>query len=151
MLITTSIGKHPCDSLRIIDRLGLYSTIFKYDESEGKEAPPGSTLFLKNVAFVTTSERLTSVLRHLPGFVFARIQTKPDPKRSSIPGQPPPRLSMGFGFVGFTSPDTAKTALRSIQGLVVDGHALSVKFAGRGTEEDRENRDRHLSSSSKAS
>ncbi|EJD05148.1 uncharacterized protein FOMMEDRAFT_18782 [Fomitiporia mediterranea MF3/22] len=119
------------------------------DDAKEEEAPPGSTLFLKNLAFATTSERLTSVLRHLPGFSFARVQTKPDPKRPSIPGQPPPRLSMGFGFVGFTSKDAAKTALRSIQGLVVDGHALSVKFAGRGTE-DQDHDKNNSSSSAKA-
>ncbi|KAL5520301.1 hypothetical protein ACEPAG_9515 [Sanghuangporus baumii] len=117
---------------------------------EESEAAPGSTLFVKNLAFATTPERLTSVVKHLPGFAFARIQTKPDPKKPVIPGQPPPRLSMGFGFVGFKSPDAAKSALRSMQGLILDGHALSVKFAGRGTEEDHAAEDSNIKGKVKA-
>ena len=67
------------------------------------------------------------------------MQTKPDPKHVAHPSDvaPPPRLSMGFGFVGFKSPDAAKKALSSMHGFVLDGHTLSVKFAGRGTEEDK--------------
>ncbi|TFK32942.1 RNA-binding domain-containing protein [Crucibulum laeve] len=92
----------------------------------------GSTLFVKNLAFATTQERLTQVFRHLPSFSFARVQTKPDPKRPDGP-----RLSMGYGFVGFTNVEGAKKALKSMQDFVLDGHALHVKFAGRGAEEEK--------------
>ncbi len=44
---------------------------------------------------------------------------------------------MGFGFIGFKTPDAAKNAMKSIHGFALDGHALSVKFAGRGTEEEQ--------------
>ncbi|KIJ64334.1 hypothetical protein HYDPIDRAFT_112328 [Hydnomerulius pinastri MD-312] len=96
----------------------------------------GSTLFVKNLAFSTTTERLKQVFRNLPDFSFARVQTKPDPKRPAAPGVEAPRLSMGYGFVGFKTPDGAKKALKGMQGFVLDGHSLHVKFAGRGTEED---------------
>jgi multiple RNA-binding domain-containing protein 1 len=92
----------------------------------------GKTLFVKNLAFATSSERFTQAFRHLPDFAFARLQTKPDPKR---PGS---RLSMGFGFVGFRSAETARKALKGMHGYVLDGHSLSVKFAGRGVEEQEE-------------
>ncbi|KAN0136550.1 hypothetical protein V8E53_005597 [Lactarius tabidus] len=92
----------------------------------------GKTLFVKNLAFATPSERFTDAFRHLPGFAFARIQTKPDPKR------PGARLSMGFGFVGFQTADAARRALKGMGGYVLDGHTLSVKFAGRGVEEQDE-------------
>ncbi|KDN51926.1 hypothetical protein RSAG8_00477, partial [Rhizoctonia solani AG-8 WAC10335] len=93
---------------------------------DDSEIPPGATLFVKNLAFATTGETLDSAFRSLPGFAFARIQTKPDPKR------PGARLSMGFGFVGFRSVESAQKALAGMQGAVVDGHALQVKFAKRG-------------------
>ncbi|KAF9221790.1 hypothetical protein BS17DRAFT_710679 [Gyrodon lividus] len=96
----------------------------------------GSTLFVKNLSFSTTSERLKQIFRNLSDFSFARVQTKPDPKRPALPGAETPRLSMGYGFVGFKTPDGAKKALKGMQGFVLDGHALHVKFAGRGTEED---------------
>ncbi|CAE7130122.1 unnamed protein product, partial [Rhizoctonia solani] len=98
------------------------------DESE---IPPGATLFVKNLAFATADETLSSAFRSLPGFAFARIQTKPDPKR------PGARLSMGFGFVGFRSVEFAQKALAGMQGAVVDGHALQVKFAKRGESDHR--------------
>jgi multiple RNA-binding domain-containing protein 1 len=102
------------------------------DEEEPSLAA-GSTLFIKNLSFSTTTDRLTQIFRNLPSFSFARVQTKPDPKR---PGPDGPRLSMGYGFVGFKTVDGAKKAIKSMQGFVLDGHALSVKFAGRGAEED---------------
>lgn len=111
------------------------------EAGESSEVTPGSTLFVKNLAFATTSERLTVTLRHLPGFSFARVQTKPDTKHPPVAGQPPARLSMGFGFVGFKSADDAKKALKSLSGFVLDGHALSVKFAGRGAEEEHKSSD----------
>ena len=92
----------------------------------------GKTLFVKNLAFATSSERFTQAFRHLPDFAFARLQTKPDPKR---PGS---RLSMGFGFVGFRGAEAARKALKGMHGYVLDGHSLSVKFAGRGAEEQEE-------------
>ncbi|KDQ50583.1 hypothetical protein JAAARDRAFT_199829 [Jaapia argillacea MUCL 33604] len=106
-------------------------------EGEG-DVVSGSTLFVKNLAFSTTTDRLTSVFRHLPDFLFARVQTKPDPKHPPVSSShpEPPRLSMGYGFVGFKSPEGAKKALKGMQGQVLDGHELVVKFAGRGTEDD---------------
>ncbi|CAE6484494.1 unnamed protein product [Rhizoctonia solani] len=98
---------------------------------DDSEIPPGATLFIKNLAFATTDETLNSAFRSLPGFAFARIQTKPDPKR------PGARLSMGFGFVGFRSVELAQKALSGMQDAVVDGHALQVKFAKRGEVDHR--------------
>ncbi|KAF7352281.1 Multiple RNA-binding domain-containing protein 1 [Mycena venus] len=98
-------------------------------EDEEPALGAGTTLFVKNLSFATSTERLTQVFGNLPAFSFARVQMKPDPKR------PDGRLSMGYGFVGFKDVDGAKKALKSMQGFVLDGHALHVKFAGRGAEE----------------
>jgi len=89
----------------------------------------GSTLYVKNLSFNTTSESLVRAFQHLPNFAFARVSTKPDPKN------PGGKLSMGFGFVGFSAVDGAKRAQSSMDGYVLDGHKLVVKFAGRGTED----------------
>ena len=101
-------------------------------ENANVDTTDGKTLFVKNLAFATTSESFANAFRHLPGFAFARVQTKPDPKR------PGARLSMGFGFVGFRTAEAARRALKGIHGFVLDGHTLSVKFAGRGAEEQDE-------------
>lgn len=88
----------------------------------------GTTLFVKNLAFSTTSDELDRAFRSLPSFAFARVQLKPDPKK------PGGKLSIGYGFVGFKDVEGAKRALRSMQGYVLDGHSLSVRLAGRGAE-----------------
>jgi len=92
----------------------------------------GSTLFLKNLSFGTTTARLQSLLSSLPGYSFARVQTKPDSKR---PGE---RLSMGYGFVGFKTREDAGRGAKGLEGFEVDGKILEVKFAMRGGEEEGE-------------
>lgn len=99
-------------------------------EGEEPSITGGSTLFVKNLSFATTQERITQIFKGLPSFSFARVQTKPDPKRPEGA-----RLSMGYGFVGFKDVEGARKAMKSMQGFVLDGHALHVKFAGRGAEE----------------
>ncbi|KZT68334.1 RNA-binding domain-containing protein [Daedalea quercina L-15889] len=103
------------------------------DASDAAAAEPplsaGTTLFAKNLAFSTTTEGLVTALRHLPGFAFARVQAKVDPARPNV------RLSMGYGFVGFKTKDEAKRGLKSLEGFVLDGHVLTVKWAGRGADE----------------
>ena len=92
----------------------------------------GSTLFLKNLSFGTTTLRLQSILSTLPGYSFARVQTKPDPKRQGE------RLSMGYGFVGFKTRQDTQKALAGLQGFEVDGRPLEANFAQRGTDEPSE-------------
>jgi multiple RNA-binding domain-containing protein 1 len=105
-------------------------------EEEEPAMAEGTTLFVKNLSFATTSDRLTQVLRTLPSFSFARVQMKPDPHH------PGAKLSMGYGFVGFKDVDEAKKAMLSLNGFVLDGHALHVKFAGRGREEEYSEKDK---------
>lgn len=92
------------------------------------DAAPGATLFLKNLSFATTTPRLRAAFDHLDGFVFARVQTKPDPKR---PGE---TLSMGFGFAGFKTPAQAQRAKEAQAGMVLDGHEIEINFAKRDTD-----------------
>ncbi|KAG2041015.1 hypothetical protein BDR03DRAFT_947957, partial [Suillus americanus] len=116
-------------------------TIAEQEVGGGAEADEpalsaGMTLFVKNLAFSTTAERLMQVFLCLSGVSFARVQTKPDPKRPTGPGIEAPRLSMGYGFVGFKTAEDAKKAMKSMQGFILDGHSLHVKFAGYGTEDE---------------
>jgi len=97
-------------------------------EGEAVSVQGGSTLYVKNLSFATTQDRLQQVFAHLPSFAFARLQTKPDP------AHPERRLSMGYGFLGFKDAEGAKKALGSLHGFVLDGHSLNVSFAGRGAE-----------------
>lgn len=92
----------------------------------------GTTLYIRNLSFATTNDKLTSVFQSLPDFAFARVATKPDPKDATKKA----RLSMGFGFVGFKTKEAAAKALKGLKGFKLDGHELEFKFAQRGADED---------------
>ncbi|GAA5840354.1 hypothetical protein JCM11251_006703 [Rhodosporidiobolus azoricus] len=96
--------------------------------ADREEVVSGATLFVKNLNFNTVPAHFTATFENLSDFVFARIQTKPDPH---TPGK---TLSMGFGFVGFRSVAAATAAKEARQGYVLDGHALEIKFAQRNTD-----------------
>ncbi|GAA5902951.1 hypothetical protein JCM5296_004500 [Sporobolomyces johnsonii] len=124
-------------SLWAVDRLGPSSaaatdnlppvTISTRPEpTSSSDTGAGATLFVKNLNFDTTSTRLQGAFQHLPGFVFARVQTKPDPRHSGR------TLSMGYGFVGFRTTNDAASAKTARQDHVLDGHQLDIRFAQRG-------------------
>jgi multiple RNA-binding domain-containing protein 1 len=97
-----------------------------------------STLFVRNLNFTTTSERLTETFKPLGGFMSARVNTKTDPKK---PGQV---LSMGFGFLEFRTKAQAQAALKAMDGYTLDHHKLVIKASHRGfdTAEERRKDDR---------
>ncbi|KAK0532014.1 Multiple RNA-binding domain-containing protein 1 [Tilletia horrida] len=110
------------------------------------DAAPGATLFVKNLNFATTDAGLSAAFAALPDFAFARIQTKPAPapaanQRSdrtagAAPLRADGKLSMGFGFAVFKSADAAQRAQKAMDGYLLDGHTLNVKFAKRGHDAD---------------
>lgn len=103
-----------------------------------------TTLFVRNLNFVTTSDRLTETFKPLNGFVSARVNTKTDPKK---PGQ---ILSMGFGFLEFQNKAQAHAALTAMDGSDLDGHKLVIKASHKGADaaEERRKEDRSRKSAS---
>ncbi|POS84227.1 hypothetical protein EPUL_004616 [Erysiphe pulchra] len=93
-----------------------------------------STLYIRNLNFSTTSERLVEIFKPLAGFVSARVSTKKDHKK---PGQ---ILSMGFGFLEFKSKEEALSALKAMNGYNLDGHNLVVKMSHKGQDAAEERR-----------
>ncbi|TVY62706.1 Multiple RNA-binding domain-containing protein [Lachnellula suecica] len=108
------------------------------EKDSGVEGNDTSTLFVKNLNFTTTSDRLTETFKPLDGFMSARVNTKTDPKK---PGQV---LSMGFGFVEFKSQSQAQAALKTMNGHMLEGHKLQIKASHKGADaaEDRRKDDR---------
>lgn len=91
-----------------------------------------ATLYVRNLNFTTTTERLTEAFKPLSGFRSARVKTKIDPKRGV--------LSMGFGFVEFNSPETASAALRAMDGHDLEGHKLQIRGSHKGADAAEERR-----------
>ncbi|RYO33627.1 Multiple RNA-binding domain-containing protein 1 [Alternaria arborescens] len=96
------------------------------------EATNTATLYVRNLNFSTTTERLTEAFKPLSGFRSAKVKTKIDPKRGV--------LSMGFGFVEFNSPETATAALRAMDGHDLEGHKLQIKASHKGADAAEERR-----------
>lgn len=113
-------------------------------ESDVKQAPETSfddtndatttTVFVKNLNFSTTTERLKDVAGNLPGFLLARVKTRTDVKR---PGEV---LSMGFGFIDFKSKQDASSAVAALSGHQLDGHSLVVQLSSKTTDAAEERR-----------
>jgi multiple RNA-binding domain-containing protein 1 len=112
------------------------------------EATNTATLYVRNLNFSTTTERLTEAFKPLSGFRSATVKTKTDPKRGV--------LSMGFGmntqcthsfetytdfvnvgFVEFNNPSDATAALRALNGHELEGHKLAIQASHRPEPERR--------------
>lgn len=125
----TPAEKEEAEKAALVER--VIQTDISTAEAPAESDESGSTIFLKNLSFNTTTQRLQSILSSLPGYSFARVQMKPDPKR---PGE---KLSMGYGFVGFKTRQEAQRALGGLEGFEIDGKSLEAKFAQRGAEDDK--------------
>lgn len=103
-------------------------------QSDAPEAANTSTLFVRNLNFATTTQRLTEVFKPLKGFLSARVKTKTDSKR---PGEV---LSMGFGFLEFRTKEQAQAALKAMDGYNLDGYKLLIKASHKGLDAAEERR-----------
>lgn len=93
-----------------------------------------STLFVRNLNFSTSTERLRELFKPLDGFMSARVKTKPDPKKA---GQV---LSMGFGFLEFRSKSHAQAALAAMNGYKFEGHELVIRASHKAVDAAEERR-----------
>jgi multiple RNA-binding domain-containing protein 1 len=108
------------------------STTDLLEETVEPELTTTATLYVRNLNFTTTTERLSEIFSPLAGFRSARVKTKTDPKRGV--------LSMGFGFVEFNSVETAAAALRAMDGYTLEGHKIQIKASHKGVDAAEERR-----------
>lgn len=90
------------------------------------------TLHVKNLNFSTTTQKLSETFKPLAGFRSAVVRTKTDPKRGV--------LSLGYGFVDFSSSETASAAMRAMEGFNLEGHSLKIQASHRGADAAEERR-----------
>ncbi|XP_041642367.1 probable RNA-binding protein 19 [Cheilinus undulatus] len=95
------------------------------EEEEEEEAAPGSTLFIKNLNFSTTEEKLQETFSKCGKVKSCSISKKKD-KTGKL-------LSMGYGFVQYQTAEAAQKALRQLQRCTVDDHHLELKISERAT------------------
>lgn len=100
----------------------------KMDNDKAQDQAQSSTLFVSNLNFVTTTERLRELFEPLDGFLSAKVKHKPNPKKA---GQ---FLSMGFGFVEFRTKHQAQAALTALDNHNLDGHKLLIRSSHKGID-----------------
>lgn len=95
------------------------------EEEEQEESAPGSTLFIKNINFSTTEEKLQETFSKCGKITSCTISKKKD-KTGKM-------LSMGYGFVQYHTAEAAQKALRQLQHCTLDDHQLELKVSERAT------------------
>ncbi|KAI7832433.1 hypothetical protein BC939DRAFT_482796 [Gamsiella multidivaricata] len=98
------------------------------EDSQDADNLEGSTLFIKNINFKTTDAGLKKAFASVDGIKSTMVRYKPDPKN---PGK---TLSMGFGFAEFVSKDKALNAMKAMNGFILDGNKLDIKFSDRRSD-----------------
>uniref|UniRef100_A0A8C5E0M0 RRM domain-containing protein n=1 Tax=Gouania willdenowi TaxID=441366 RepID=A0A8C5E0M0_GOUWI len=93
------------------------------DDEEEEEEAQGSTLFIKNLNFSTTEDKLQETFSKCGKVKTCTISKKKD-KAGKL-------LSMGYGFVQYQTAEEAQKALRQLQHCSVDEHQLEVKISQR--------------------
>mmetsp|Transcript_28719 Transcript_28719/g.65364 ORF Transcript_28719/g.65364 Transcript_28719/m.65364 type:complete len:870 (-) Transcript_28719:1-2610(-) len=107
------------------------------DEDPANDAADVGTsqaIYVKNLNFATSEVQLRDAFSQAglePRAV--KIPTKAAPSRRNASdggeGSEVRQLSMGFGFVEFSSEDEALKAIKKMQGKLVDGHSLEIKLS----------------------
>ncbi|CAK4643061.1 hypothetical protein LEN26_003632 [Aphanomyces euteiches] len=81
------------------------------------------TLCVKNLNFTTTEKVLEAAFAKFGILRKVTIARKKDPKTGK------PTLSMGFGFVEFSTAAAVQKAMKELQGTLIEGHAIDVKLS----------------------
>ena len=100
-----------------------------HDEDAPQLVGPTATLYVKNLSFATTEERLRTFFEQgstKSAVRTVRIPQKVAPIQRGAASQQQSQ-SMGYGFVEFVSNDAAREALRKWQGALLNGHALQLQ------------------------
>ncbi|CAG8775896.1 2023_t:CDS:2, partial [Acaulospora morrowiae] len=115
-------------SAKVLSSTDLVESSRDIDDDVEVSSQVIATLFVKNLSFDTDEEGLKKAFKNTPGMKSAKIKMKSDTKN---PGK---KLSMGFGFIEYDSLKNAKNALKAMQGFMLDGHALQLKFSNKGLD-----------------
>lgn len=95
-------------------------------EDESQSIPEAnSTLFIKNLNFETSEEKLQSIFNSM-GVVHS-IQIA---KKKGIDGK---SIQLGYGFIQYKQVSAADKALKILQGKEIDGHKIELKRSDRTT------------------
>ncbi|XP_057294290.1 probable RNA-binding protein 19 isoform X2 [Hydractinia symbiolongicarpus] len=93
--------------------------------TSGEESVTGNVVFVKNLNFTTTEEKLKERFSNCGKLKNVTIAKKKDPRKPGV------MLSMGYGFVEYKKVESADKAIKLLQHCDVDGHKLELKKSHR--------------------
>ena len=91
-------------------------------EGERKEESKSSTVFVKNLNFDTDEDKLKIVFEEINVGIVRSIRI-PRKKNQSHDN------SMGYGFIQYDSKTAAQNAVKLLQNIIVDDHALKLSLS----------------------
>eukprot|EP00794_Sanderia_malayensis_P013983 gene13983-15441_t len=86
------------------------------------------TIFVKNLNFSTTEDKLEKLFEKCGEVVTVTVARKKDPKK------PNEMLSMGYGFVEFARSADADEAMKTLQHAMLEDHQLELKKSHRKSQ-----------------
>jgi multiple RNA-binding domain-containing protein 1 len=107
-------------------------------EEHTADAYNSQSIYVKNLNFSTTEEQLNAAFTKAgfnPRAIKIPTKSAPIKKQTSAESNEAKQLSMGFGFVEFSSQEEAKKAMKAMHGQLVDAHALEVKLSSKNLTE----------------
>jgi len=108
------------------------------DVADVVSSGPTSAVYVRNLNFKTSEDELRKFFsKHVDDVRAVRVPQKAVPiKRvrgaAAASDEGAKMHSMGYGFVEFGSQESAKTVLRTLQGALLDGHALQLAPSKNG-------------------
>lgn len=101
-------------------------------EEEVDDTPPeeNTTLFIRNLNFLTVEDAVRDTFKHLGGIHIVRVARKKDPQN------PKEGISLGYGFIQFKKSASAEKALKTMQFKEIEGKQIELKRSDRTLEAD---------------
>lgn len=118
---TTIVGEealYVCRAMKKSERLHSLKVRWEQMKEERFRAPPGSNLYVKNLAYEVTDENLSVDFGKFGAITSAKIMVDSKSKQSR-----------GFGFVNFTTAEDASKALTHMNKMMYFGKPLIVCVA----------------------
>ncbi|XP_059480054.1 probable RNA-binding protein 19 [Neocloeon triangulifer] len=100
------------------------------DNDESIEPENDTTLFIKNLNFSTTEDRLKEHFAKCGKLASVSIAKKKDTKNAGK------MLSMGYGFIQYIKKSDTDKALKTLQHSMLDNHAIELKRSNRTAQGD---------------
>ena len=116
--------------VKIVEKPKQYESEIIEDEVDDTPPEENTTLFIRNLNFLTVEDAVRDTFKHLGGIHIVRVARKKDPQN------PKEGISLGYGFIQFKKNESAEKALKTMQFKEIEGKQIELKRSDRTLEAD---------------